>query len=148
MYMGYGVSGVCWRGKRIFEGPKSKAVVSNWVSWYKRFRSSLTAEAIIHVRRPDGQSIDAVLHANSRGGDQGERGILFAFNPTDATITGNLSLSLYYTGLTDVVHVTHEEDANGKPSGDGQFTLKLARDYSISVPIRIAANRYSWWILR
>ena len=35
-YMGYGVSGVCWRGERVFEGPKSKASVAKWVRWYKR----------------------------------------------------------------------------------------------------------------
>ena len=46
---------------------------------------------LIHVRRPDGQSIDAVLHANPDAGAP-EKGLLFAFNPTDKAITSNVSV--------------------------------------------------------
>ena len=61
--MGYGVAGVCWRGPSIFEGPKSKALVTKWVAFYNKYRATLTSEMLIHVRRPDGQSIDAILHS-------------------------------------------------------------------------------------
>jgi hypothetical protein len=102
---------------------------------------------VIHVRRPDGQSVDAILHANPRGGEHAERGVLFAFNPTDRPIAGNLSLPLYYTGLTDVAWVTHEEDSAGaSPSGAAAF--RLERGYTIRLPVRIAANGYSWWVIR
>ena len=53
--MGFGVAGVCWRGPSIFEGPKSKAVVSKWIGFYNKYRETLTTEMLIHVRRPDGQ---------------------------------------------------------------------------------------------
>ena len=90
-YMGYGVAGVCWRGPRIFEGPRSKAVVKRWIAFYNTYRQTLTSEMLIHVRRPDGQSIDAVLHANPSSGAP-EKGLLFAFNPTDKAITSNVSV--------------------------------------------------------
>ena len=90
-YMGYGVAGVCWRGPRIYEGPRSKAVVKRWIAFYNRYRQTLTSEMLIHVRRPDGQSIDAVLHANPASGAP-EKGLLFAFNPTDKAITSNVSV--------------------------------------------------------
>ena len=89
--MGYGVAGVCWRGPRIFEGPRSKAVVKRWIAFYNTHRETLTSEMLIHVRRPDGQSIDAVLHANPAAGAP-EKGLLFAFNPTDKAITSNVSV--------------------------------------------------------
>lgn len=139
MYMGYGVSGVCWRGKRIFEGPKTKGIVSKWIQWYNTYRRTLVSEAVIHVRRPDGQSIDAVLHANPKGGSQGEHGVLFAFNPTDVDITGNISIPLYYTGLQDAVIVAQE--------GGNNATYHLQRDYNIILEMKIPANRYSWWVI-
>ena len=105
---------------------------------------------MLHVRRPDGQSIDAVLHANPLVGQQGERGVLFAFNPPDAPLSGELVVPLYYTGLTDVAQVTHEEreeDGHG-PGGGGAATYTLERNYSIKIPVTIAANGYSWWVIR
>ena len=103
--MGLGVAGVCWRGPRIFEGPASKVVVTKWISFYKKYRATLTSEMLIHVRRPDGQSIDAVLHANPAAG-AAEKGLLFAFNPTEMPITANVSVNLYYTGLETTATVT------------------------------------------
>ena len=46
-YMGFGVAGVCWRGPNIFEGPKSKAIVSKWISFYNKYRETLTSEMLI-----------------------------------------------------------------------------------------------------
>lgn len=105
MYMGYGVAGVCWRGPAIFEGPSSKAVVKKWIGFYKRYRATLTSDMLIHVRRPDGQSLDAILHANPAG-EATERGLLFAFNPTDRAIVANMSVDLYYTGLETSATIT------------------------------------------
>ena len=44
--------------------PRLTIVVKKWIAFYNKYRSTLTSEMLIHVRRPDGQSLDAILHAN------------------------------------------------------------------------------------
>ena len=141
MHMGYGVSGVCWRGTRFFDGPKSKAIVTGWIHFYKKYRQTLTNGGLVHVRRPDGQGLDAILHTNLAGGPSGERGILFVFNPTLKPITTALRINLYYTGLNDTAEVLLHDD--GSPE-----LLRLARDYSVRVQLTVAAGGYSWFAIR
>jgi hypothetical protein len=155
-YMGMGVAGVCWRGPSIFEGPKSKAIVQKWIRFYNHYRETLTSEMLIHVRRPDGQNIDAILHANPRPGAQ-EQGILFAFNPTDRPITSNITVPLYYTGLVDAAVLspgdTEKEVADESggvtalPTPSMGETYVLRRDYSVVVTMSIPASGYSWWVV-
>jgi hypothetical protein len=105
----YGVAGVCWRGPNIFEGPVSKTIVQGWISFYNTYREVLTSELLIHVRRPDGQGLDAVLHADptatAGAGAGGVRGLFFVFNPTSDIIVTNMSVPLYYTGLESIATV-------------------------------------------
>jgi hypothetical protein len=136
--MGYGVAGVCWRGPRIFEGPLSKAIVTNWIAFYNRYRDTLTSDMLIHVRRPDGQNLDAILHANPSSNIA--KGLLFAFNPTTVAITANLSIPLYYTGLEETAAVTR---GNSSPP----IVQPLRRDYSIVVQMVIPASSYAWWVI-
>ena len=145
MYLGYGVSGVCWRGKKIFEGPKSQAVVTKWVSWYKKYRDTLTSELLIHFRRPDGQNLDGVLHANPRGGKisgENERGIFFVFNPTGRDVETTVSLNLYYTGLTDVAMV---REGGGSMVNGTKYVLH--RDYTVNFPVSLQAESYAWFVI-
>ena len=138
MYMGYGVSGVCWRGPRIFDGPKSKGVVAKWVAWYKNYRSTLTSGALIHVRRPDGQGVDAILHANARG--TAEKGIIFTFNPSQTAVKATLKVDLYYTGINDTAQISFEDGA--------AVSYALERDYSVIIPISMAPESYAWWTVQ
>jgi len=140
-YMGYGVSGVCWRGPRLFEGPQSKAVVKKWTAWYKRYRDTLISDALIHIRRPDGQGIDGVLHANPAGGAQeGERGLFFAYNPTLKAVRTNVSVPLYYTGIDGAAaSVSHE--------GGAATVVAVGRDFGMVLSVDIPARGYSWWVI-
>ena len=140
-YMGYGVSGVCWRGNKFFDGPKSQTVVTQWVKFYKRYRDILTNGGLVHVRRPDGQGLDAVLHTNADNTTGAVRGLLFVFNPTATTITAGLPVSMYYTGLDTVANVFLQDD--GAPQ-----VLTLARDYSVTVQMSVPAGGYAWFIVR
>jgi hypothetical protein len=139
MYMGYGVAGVCWRGARVFDGPASKAVVSRWIGWYNLYRSTLTSGSLIHVRRPDGQGIDAVLHAHVDRPD-GVAGILFVFNPTNTPLSVTLNVPVYYTGLNETATM-QRGDEGGAPA-----VLPVRRDYSVVLPnVSIAARGYAYW---
>lgn len=56
-----------------------------------------------------------------------EKGILFAFNPTDKTITANVTVPLYYTGLETTVSLTRGAGAVAIEEERVQMTLR--RDY-------------------
>ena len=61
-YVGYGVA-ACWRGPRIYDSDATKALVDKWVGFYRQHRQLLTSD-IVHVRRADGQGLDAILHVD------------------------------------------------------------------------------------
>lgn len=64
MHMSFGV-GACYRGPGLYDTPHVRDMVKSWVSWFKLHRRILTAD-IIHLRRPDGQSIDGIVHVDPR----------------------------------------------------------------------------------
>jgi hypothetical protein len=49
-YLGAGVA-ACYRGYELFEKPEVRAMVTKWVSFYKKYRSILIRD-IIHVSYP------------------------------------------------------------------------------------------------
>ena len=57
-YLGSGVA-ACYRGFRLYDTPETKKVVQKWVNFYKKYRDIITSD-IVHVRRPDMQSIDSI----------------------------------------------------------------------------------------
>ena len=124
----------------------------------------------MHVRRPDGQGLDAILHANPAGGPGKEKGVFFVYNPTDRAITANISVPLYYTGLDTTATVSQGTKGDGsKSSGsgdDGGFVtvrgrrtavasmetegieMPLRRDYSVRLEVRVGPSGYAWYIIR
>ena len=121
---------------RLYDSDETKAVVAKWVSFYKRHRAIVTSD-IVHVRRPDMQSIDAFMHVNPF---LPEKGLAMVFNPTDSSIKQSLRLPLYYTGLSDTALVSEQE-------GEGR-AVKLARDYSIDVEVELDARSLTWFLIK
>jgi hypothetical protein len=122
----------CYRGPRLYDNEETRAVVKRWVDFYKAHRAILDSD-IIHLRRPDGQDWDGLLHVNHA---LKEKGLAVFFNPTGAPLQRRIKLPLYYTGLTAEAKVAIESAA---PS-----TYKLARDYSIEIDLTIPAGRWTW----
>ena len=104
--IGLGV-GACWRGARLFDPavPESKALVKKWVAFYKTYRRIVTSD-LIHVRAPDGQSVDCMLHVNPRL--PRHKGLAMLINPTDRAVNETIVLPLYYTGLTGAASISRE----------------------------------------
>jgi hypothetical protein len=136
MMQNYG-SGVqaCYRGPRLYDAPETKALVKKVITWYKKYREILNSD-LIHLRRPSGKDWDGFLHVNP---DLKEKGLLMVFNPTGKAIQRSIKVPLYYTGLTETASVRVKEGAASK--------YKLARDYSIEVPVTIPANSYTWLVI-
>ncbi len=80
--LGYGVQ-ACYRGPRLYDTPQTKALVQQWVGWFKQHRAILESD-ILHLRRADARDIDGILHVNP---NLPEKGLAVFYNPTPKTIT-------------------------------------------------------------
>jgi hypothetical protein len=125
----------CYRGPRLYDTDRTRAMVKGWVDWYKEHRDILESD-LIHGRRADGRDIDWMLHVNPR---LQEKGMLVVFNPLDTPVERELDVNLYYTGLTEAVTAT---GANGVA-----HSIPIARDYSAAIPVSIPAQGFAWYVL-
>lgn len=125
------------RGHRLYDGPQSKAMLLKWMAWYKRYYDVIHGD-IIHLKRPDGRGLDYTLHVNSKPGAR-HKGLLLVFNPTPETVTRNLDIPLYYTGLTATAMIREGEGAAA------EFTLD--REFKVNYPVTIPPNGYTWFVI-
>jgi hypothetical protein len=125
----------CYRGPRLYDTDTTKTVVKKWVAFYKEHRAILDSD-IIHVRRADGRDVDCLLHVNPR---LETRGLAVVHNPCDTTITRELKLPLYYTGLKDIAMIREQQ---GRP-----VRYELDRQSNVTVPLRIPARGLTWLVI-
>eukprot|EP01064_Diplonema_japonicum_P011089 TRINITY_DN1836_c1_g1_i1.p1 TRINITY_DN1836_c1_g1~~TRINITY_DN1836_c1_g1_i1.p1 ORF type:complete len:730 (+),score=233.37 TRINITY_DN1836_c1_g1_i1:85-2274(+) len=124
-YLGAGTA-ACYRGDVPYTTDSMKAVLQKWIGMYKAHRQTLI-QPVVHIRRPSMQSWDAFLHVNPYSATA-EVGLAMVFNPTDSSLTANVNVPLYYTGLTTTTLVSI--DGQSPPTS---FTLN--RDYSVDIPV-------------
>ena len=125
----------CYRGPRLYDTEETKALVKKWVDFYKAHRAILDSD-IIHVRRPDGRDIDCILHVNP---SLKTRGLAMVYNPLDHAVKRDLTLPLYYTGLTRTARIREQ---GGKPR-----TYRLDRHYNVTVPLTAPARGRTWLVI-
>jgi len=133
-YYGAGVQ-ACYRGPRLYDSEKTKNLVTNTISWYKRFRNILNAP-IIHLRRADGRDWDGFMHVSTTLRD---RAFVLLFNPTKQEITKKITLPLYYSGLKGTVVVSKKDELK---------RLATIKEDKINLDITIPAEGYSWYVIR
>ena len=68
------------------------------------------------------------------------RGLAMVFNPTGQTLTRNITLPLYYTGIAERATVMRE----GAPPG---VSINLDRDYTIELKSVVMEPRKITWFL-
>ena len=125
----------CYRGPRLFDTEQTKAVVKKWVDFYKKYRPILESD-LIHVRRPDGRSIDCMLHANAQ---INPCGFAMLYNPTRTVQRTTLKLPLYYTGLSEVAKIREAEG--------GAKRYEIDRNYNVEIPIRMEAKSINYLVI-
>ncbi len=125
----------CYRGPRLYDTEKTRAMVKKWVTFYKLHRAILDSD-VIHLRRADGRDWDGLLHVNPA---LKEKGFAVLYNPTAHALSRTLNLPLYYTGLTEQARV---RERNGKP-----VEFRLDRQHHVTVPINIPAHSFTWLII-
>ena len=94
------------RGKLVYDTETGKEIMKKWVGIYKRYRKILNGITIhflpprINTDKPDRTTcIDAIMSQLPYGD---ERGFVMFFNQTDEDITQEITLPVYYTGLTSL----------------------------------------------
>ena len=133
-YYGAGIQ-ACYRGPRLYDTEKTKAMVTKTIKWYKKYRNILNSD-MIPLRRADGRDWDGWMHVNPQ---LKEKGLMLFFNPTNKPINRTISLPLYYTGLTKEARIVNAKGLVQK------YTLK--RDYTIDFTLTIPADGYNWFVI-
>ncbi len=136
MMQNYG-SGVqsCYRGPRLYDTPETKELVARVIEWDKKYRMILNSD-LVHLHRPSGKDWDGFVHVNPQ---LKEKGLAMFFNPSDEAMEREITLPLYYTGLTQKAMIREKE---GKAKG-----YKLNREYEVKIKIQIPANSYNWIVI-
>lgn len=125
----------CYRGPRLYDTPETKQAVTEVIQWYKKYRTILNSD-IIHLRKPDANDWDGLMHADPKGK---EKGLAMFFNPTNKEIIRNIKLPLYYTGLKKKARIKEQE---GKWT-----TVQLNEDCTANLTVTIPANGYTWYVI-
>lgn len=132
-YYGAGVQ-ACYRGPRLYDTDATKAVVTNMITWYKKYRHILNAD-MIHLRRADGRDWDGVMHVSPT---LPQKALVMLYNPTAQPITREFVLPMYYTGATQSVRVREKEGV--------AKAYSLDRNYQAHVKVTIPAAGYTWLV--
>lgn len=133
----------CYRGPRLFDTDATKAMVREAVDWYKKYRQILNSD-IVHLRRPDGQDWDGILHVNP---DLKEKGLAMVYNPLKVNILRKIKLPLYYTGLTDLATVRIGSSAGSGNLEGPPKTYALNRSFEIELEVEIPAEGWVWLVV-
>ncbi|MBS1705276.1 MAG: alpha-galactosidase [Armatimonadetes bacterium] len=133
--LGYGAQS-CYRGPRIYDTERTRAMVIDRIEWFKKYRAILQSD-VIHVRRPDGQNLDAILHVNPK---LNVKGMLLVWNPTDMALTQELAVPLYYTGLLESATVSESDQA--------PTSMPLDRFSNMLIKVTVPARGMKWFVVR
>jgi hypothetical protein len=133
-YYGSGVQ-ACYRGPRLYDSSSTKAVVTNTIQWYKKFREILNSE-IIHLRRADGRDWDGILHVNPA---IQIKGFMLLYNPLNEKITRTIQVPLHYTGITKFAMVAEQTKTPKK--------YLLDQNQFITITVSIPAEGYTWLLI-
>jgi hypothetical protein len=123
------------RGGRLYDGPKSRAMVDRWVKWHRQHVDVLRGD-IVHLRRADGRDLDYYLHVNP---EAKEKGMLLVFNPLDRAVTKALTIPLRYAGLETTANIREQD---GPPR-----RVDIARDDSVRLEVTVPANGATWFVV-
>lgn len=132
-----GVAGRSFQYGALYLNAASQALWVKWSGWLQQYRSILAAD-IIHIRKPDGRSWDAMMHADPTAGEGEPKGFALFFNPTNRTIAIDFGLSVYYCGFVPGASVSMQW-MNGT-------TLSVQQDpfFNLPVSIVLGPRGYDW----
>lgn len=94
------------RGRKAYDSQKGKTIFAKWTALYKKYRKVLNGITVhfmpprIDASNPSRTTcMDAIMNQLPKGDI---RGFVMFFNQTDNEITEDVTLPVYYTGLSDL----------------------------------------------
>lgn len=140
--LGAGVQ-ACYRGTRLYDTPRVRDTVKNWVDWYKAWRPLLEAD-VVHGRRADGRDVDWLLHVDPR---QDPPALLSVWNPLHEEVTRTLKVNLYYAGLATAAEVWARSAAG---IGELEEAARIAVDAHglAEITLTIPAQGFAWAVVQ
>ena len=125
----------CYRGPRLYDTDRTKALLTRWVGWFKKYRDILESD-LVHGRRADARDLDWMLHVNPA---LPHKGMLVVFNPRDEPVTRRLNVNLYYTGLDENARIREQEGP--------LRSYTLSRDFSVDLEVSVEAQGFTWFVI-
>ncbi len=132
--LGMGVQ-ACYRGPRLYDTDRTKAMVKGTVDWFKKYRDILESD-MVHGRRADGQDLDWMLHVNPK---LKRKGMLVVFNPLKTSVEKTIRVNLYYTGLSETARISEKDNVTN--------TYPIDRLFNVDIPAKIPAEGMSWYVI-
>ena len=107
------------RGKKVYDSETGKQIMAKWISVFKKYRRVLNGITVhflpprIDTGNPERTTcIDAIMNQLPYGD---VRGFVMFFNQTDEARTEDITLPLYYTGLTGLSGLRRRDRPAGHP---------------------------------
>ena len=124
-----------YRGPRLYDTSRTRDLVAQWVTWFKKHRDILESD-VVHGRRADGRDIDWMLHVNP---NLAQRGMVVVFNPLRRAVKKKIRVNLYYTGLTETAVIREQE---GEPK-----TYVINRRDEVELPVEVGPESMTWFTI-
>ena len=133
-----GAAGRCFQGGVLYQNDASKAIITQWMATFSRFRDVLNGD-IIHLKKPNGRSWDAMMHVLPAAAPGAVRAFALFFNPSTA-LAANVSTALpvYYANFAPQasVHVEWNDGSTELAPQDAFFSIRLSK--------AIEAKGFAW----
>ena len=130
---GYGFEGKL-HCNALYEGPKSRAVLQRWVSFWRDHEPFFKQGFLLHLREPDGERIDGIIHVIP---GESPRALAVVYNPTDQELSDTLSLEV----LDDI----------GLPTTDWQVVSESGEQQSVKdakLSVMASPRNATWYKLK
>ena len=137
-HLGFGVAAFLYQGTAMYDTPAGAALYNKWGAWFKTFRVLLSTGDLIHIRRADGQGLDAIVHVKAGASPPA---LAVVWNPTDQQISSSpILVPLYYAGLRGAatVKATFEPWPGSPPPSSVEVPLdwRARALLNVTVPAR------------
>ena len=141
-HLAFGLAAFLYQGDQMYDTPEGLALYVKWGGWFKAHRALLSTGDLIHIARANGQGLDAILHAKAGAPTPA---LLVVWNPTDAPLSAQLAVPLYYAGLRgpSTVNVTFEDWPGASPAPAAQ-TVPMDWRGRAAVPVTVPARSVTW----
>ena len=149
------------RSRYLYDGPKSKALLQRWMTWFRKYRGILSQDFVtlslttscVNTTQPTMQCnldssthIDAIIHHGSAGirSDFPERAMVMIWNPAQIAYNGSLAAPMYYSGLT---HAVGASTVGVSYAGTTPVRAPLSKSNHVDLNVQLGPRELTWIVI-